>query len=167
MYEKSNEGRCLPKRQVSIIQYTMRSLYIHFATVGPSAYFNRYTARDVNTINTQSHTETAHASRRNRPRKGSQTTKNGFRRHWAKGWKKVLCLLYFKPSTPFAHVLSPQACAIVHSNCTHAVVVYTQFTVSNNFKMTWMIIILVKLNLMFLFNRKPGTVLNKFINTVS
>ena len=82
IFHFSRRSSTMPKRQVSFIQYTMRSLYIHFATVGPSAYFNRCTARDVfNTINTQSHTETAHASRRKRPRKGSQTTKNGFRRH--------------------------------------------------------------------------------------
>jgi hypothetical protein len=41
------------------------------------------------------------------------------------------------PSRSRVVVLFPHACACVHGNCTHVVIVYTQFTVTNNFKITW------------------------------
>ena len=47
------------------------------------------------------------------------------------------CLLPNKPFARSSTLIFPHACACVHGNCTDAGIVYTQFTVTNNFKITW------------------------------
>jgi hypothetical protein len=46
---------------------------------------------------------------------------------------------YVRTAVLFPHACFVRACVytVIHRNCTHAVIVYTQFTVANNFKITW------------------------------